>query len=100
MALRMDRFVIQGGRPLRGTIRVSGSKNAALPMMAASLVASGPLRLRQVPDLADVRTLAALLQTLGIESRRDSGNLAMECVDNRPCRADYDLVRRMRAFGR
>lgn len=93
----MDRFIIQGGSPLHGTVRVSGSKNAALPMMAASLVASGPVRLRQVPNLADVRTLAALLQTLGIESQREGSNLTLQCVDDRPCRADYDLVRRMRA---
>ena len=97
IALRMDRFIIQGGTPLRGTVRISGSKNAALPMMAASLVASGPLRLQQVPDLADVRTLAALLQTLGIDSQRDGDALTLQCVDQRPCRADYDLVRRMRA---
>ena len=93
----MDRFIIQGGHPLCGTVRVSGSKNAALPMMAASLVASGPVRLRQIPDLADVRTLAALLRTLGIDSLRDGGELTLQCVDDRPCRADYDLVRRMRA---
>ena len=49
----MDRFIIQGGTPLRGSVRVSGSKNAALPMMAASLVASGPLHLKQVPNLAE-----------------------------------------------
>ncbi len=93
----MDRFIIHGRTPLRGHVRVSGSKNAALPMMAASLVASGQLRLQNAPDLADVRTLAALLRTLGVESRRDGDTLSLECVDDRPCRADYDLVRRMRA---
>lgn len=97
MAPRMDQFIIQGGHPLRGTVRVSGSKNAALPMMAASLVASGPLKLKQVPDLADVRTLAALLRSLGVESQRHAGDITLMCVDNRACRADYDLVRRMRA---
>lgn len=93
----MDRFIIQGGQPLRGMVRVSGSKNAALPMMAASLVAHGPLTLRQVPDLADVRTLTALLHTLGVESERHADSLTLNCIDNRSCRADYDLVRRMRA---
>jgi UDP-N-acetylglucosamine 1-carboxyvinyltransferase len=93
----MDRFIIQGGQTLQGTVRVSGSKNAALPMMAASLVASGPVRLRQIPNLADVRTLAALLRTLGVESQRSGTDLVLECVDDRSCRADYDLVRRMRA---
>ncbi len=93
----MDRFSIQGGTPLSGTVRVSGSKNAALPMMAASLVASGPLQLKQVPNLADVRTLAALLHTLGVESQWDGSDLTLECIDDRSCRAEYDLVRRMRA---
>lgn len=93
----MDLFQIQGGQPLRGTVRVSGSKNAALPMMAASLASSGPLTLQGVPNLADVRTLIALLQTLGIECDRDEGHLTLNCVDNRLCRADYELVRRMRA---
>ena len=93
----MDRFIIHGGIPLCGTVRVSGSKNAALPMMAASLVARGPLRLQHVPELADVRTLAALLSTLGVESQREGSTLTLECVDERSCRADYDLVRQMRA---
>ncbi|MFO1004440.1 MAG: UDP-N-acetylglucosamine 1-carboxyvinyltransferase [Planctomycetaceae bacterium] len=93
----MDRFIIQGGRPLHGTVQVSGSKNAALPMMAASLVASGPLQLKQVPDLADVRTLAALLKSLGVESQRQADHIVLNCVDDRSCRADYELVRRMRA---
>ncbi len=93
----MDRFIIHGGTPLCGTVRVSGSKNAALPMMAASLVASGPLRLQHAPDLADVRTLAALLQTLGVQTQREDNTLTLECVDEHSCRAEYDLVRRMRA---
>lgn len=93
----MDQFEIQGGIPLRGTVRVSGSKNAALPMMAASLAASGPLTLRGVPDLADVRTLVALLRTLGMEVQSQGDELNLSCVDDRSCRADYELVRRMRA---
>lgn len=93
----MDQFLIQGGIPLRGTVRVSGSKNAALPMMAASLAAAGPLTLRGVPDLADVRTLVALLRTLGMEAHSQADELVLSCVDQRSCRADYELVRRMRA---
>lgn len=93
----MDQFLIQGGIPLRGTVRVSGSKNAALPMMAASLAAAGPLTLRGVPDLADVRTLVALLRTLGMEAQTQADELVLSCVDQRSCRADYELVRRMRA---
>ncbi len=78
-------------------MRVSGSKNAALPMMAPSLASAGPLTLRGVPDLADVRTLVALLQTLGMEAQTHADELVLSCVDQRSCRADYELVRRMRA---
>lgn len=93
----MDQFIIQGGIPLSGTVRVSGAKNASLPMMAASLATEGPLTLRQVPQLADVRTLAAVLESLGVQSHREGDSLRLEVVDHGPCRADYELVRRMRA---
>ena len=59
-------FNIQGGKRLRGTIRISGSKNAALPIMAASLMCDGPVTLRNVPDLADVEHMAKLLRKLGV----------------------------------
>lgn len=94
----MDMFVIRGGRPLSGEVTVSGSKNAALPIMAACLAADGPCRLRGVPDLVDVRTLGTLLGTLGADVRRDQdGSLRIETVDESPCIAEYELVRRMRA---
>lgn len=91
-------FVIRGGTPLRGHTAVSGAKNAALPIMAAALATDGPSVLRGVPDLADVRTLGKLLGSLGmhVERRRD-GEMLLEAADERPCAADYDLVRTMRA---
>lgn len=94
----MDMFVIEGGKPLRGRVRAGGAKNAALPIMAASIMADGPVTLCDVPDLVDVRTLAQLLETLGVQSERQSdGSLGFEVVDEAPVVADYELVRRMRA---
>ena len=94
----MDMFVVRGGKPLKGQVRVSGAKNAALPIMAASLMADGPITLHDVPDLVDVRTLSQLLGTLGVISERQADNaLRLEVIDDSPVVADYELVRRMRA---
>jgi len=94
----MDCLRISGGVPLRGRVAVSGSKNAALPIMAASILASGPVSLARVPDLADVNTLALLLGYLGVEVKRGANSqMRIETVDATPIKADYELVRRMRA---
>ena len=94
----MDMFVVRGGRPLRGRITVSGSKNAALPIMAAALSARGTTVLHGVPDLVDVTTLSQVLQSLGMcVERRPDGSLALSVADEQRCLADYELVRRMRA---
>jgi UDP-N-acetylglucosamine 1-carboxyvinyltransferase len=66
----MDAFVIQGGRPLRGSVRIHGSKNAALPLMAASLLTDQPVTLHDVPDLADIRNMLRLLESLGVSIMR------------------------------
>ena len=68
----MDMFVVHGGRRLGGRVRVSGAKNAALPIMAAALVADGPTVLHGVPDLVDVTTLGELLTSLGVAVQRDA----------------------------
>jgi len=94
----MDMLVVRGGHPLRGTVAVGGAKNAALPIMAASLVASGTTVLHGVPDLVDVTTLSHVLRSLGAHvERRGDAALAITVVDQQPCLADYELVRRMRA---
>jgi UDP-N-acetylglucosamine 1-carboxyvinyltransferase len=91
-------FKIIGGSPLSGTIGVSGSKNAALPMMAASILAAEPVRLDGVPQVADVDTMSRLLGQLGIEvARTPDAGLRLETADHAPVRASYRLVRRMRA---
>lgn len=94
----MEMFVIRGGKPLRGAAQVSGAKNAALPIMAACLAVDGPCRLENVPDLVDVRTMCQLLESLGMDIRRDDGgSLLLKSRDDSACVAEYELVRRMRA---
>ncbi len=89
---------ITGGKVLHGTVAASGSKNAALPMMAASILAAGPVRLQDVPRLSDVDTLRQVLGELGVETERPADDqLLLRTVDPTPVRARYDLVRRMRA---
>ena len=91
-------FVIRGGRPLRGRIQVGGAKNAALPIMAAALMADGPVVLRDVPELVDVGTLSNLLASLGVlVERRADRSLLITTFDETPIVADYELVRKMRA---
>ena len=63
----MDKLLITGGRPLEGELRVSGAKNAALPIMCAALLTAKPLVLGNVPRLMDVRTMARLLAQMGVE---------------------------------
>lgn len=94
----MDMLTVRGGKPLRGVTAVGGAKNAALPIMAAALAADGPTVLHQVPDLADVATLAQVLESLGMSVERQADqSLRLEVIDRQPCLADYELVRRMRA---
>src|SRR5262249_16171283 len=102
----MDRIRIRGGVPLHGTIAVSGAKNAALPLMAASLLTDETLQLANLPHLADITTLANLLSQLGVSLGMDghapNGGHAGRVVSLRAGKitsttASYDLVRKMRA---
>ncbi|MBL9079999.1 MAG: UDP-N-acetylglucosamine 1-carboxyvinyltransferase [Planctomycetes bacterium] len=94
----MDRIRIRGGRDLRGTVRVSGSKNGALPILAASLLVDGPIRLRNMPRLTDVENLLRILGRLGVVHQwHDDGSLELEAKDKTVYTAPYDLVRTMRA---
>lgn len=63
----MDAFQINGGKPLRGTVRINGSKNAALPLMAACLLTTEPVTLHGVPNLSDIRAMQELLASLGLQ---------------------------------
>ena len=94
----MDTFVIEGGARLSGTLQVDGSKNAALPLMAASLLGDEELVLRNVPDLSDVRSMKTLLGQLGVQQVDDpDGTWRTQVVDPTLCHAKYDVVSTMRA---
>jgi len=94
----MDSFLIQGGTRLRGSVKIGGAKNAALPIMAACLLTGEESVIRGVPDLADARYLCTLLTKLGCRVQRDdSGALHIKVEDESCSLADYESVRRMRA---
>lgn len=93
----MDRLLVSGGCRLEGRITAAGSKNAVLPIMAAALLADGPLRLTNVPRLRDVDTMASILASLGVEVARDDDSLTLTAQADGPCEAGYDLVSTMRA---
>jgi UDP-N-acetylglucosamine 1-carboxyvinyltransferase len=93
----MTELIITGGVPLRGTVAVSGAKNAALPMMAAAILADAPLELLGVPRLTDVGTMGRLLRQLGIDVARHGEGLVLTPIEASAVRARYALVRRMRA---
>jgi len=94
----VDRLVIQGGVPLSGEIRVSGAKNAALPLMCAALLTADELTLSNVPHLRDVSTMVRLLSQMGVEvSLDDKLGLSLRAAQLTDPVAPYDLVKTMRA---
>ena len=94
----MDKIVITGGKPLNGTISISGAKNAALPLIAATLLCPGEHTLTNVPDLRDIRTMLRLLETMGVVFRWSGKHeLVINSDQVRFFEASYDLVKTMRA---
>src|SRR6266849_6408513 len=90
--------VAGGGRALEGEVRVSGTKNAALPIMCAALLSAQPLRLSNVPQLMDVRTMAKLLRQMGVAAEPPSdGRMVLHAARITEATAGYDLVKTMRA---
>ena len=92
-----DRFRIVGGASLKGEVTVTGAKNSVLKLMAASLLAVGTSTIRNVPDIADVDIMADLLKRLGCEVTRTDSTISITVPKEPAHRADYDLVRKMRA---
>ena len=92
----MDKIIVHGGRALAGTVKISGSKNSALPILAATLLTKEPCVIHRVPDLSDVHYMLQILNHLGAEVERASGVVTVkaEKVDTI---APYDVVRKMRA---
>ncbi len=92
----MDRFIIRGGKPLRGVIEIGGAKNAALPIMAATLLSSGVNRICRVPDMKDVRTMYGLLRHMGAQII-EGGSAEIDTGRINKYEAPYELVKTMRA---
>lgn len=93
----LDGFVIIGGKPIQGKVRISGAKNAALKIISASILTADPTRIYNVPDIEDVRTMLELLKSLGAEVRSGSEPIEISCPDAMNQEAPYEMVRKMRA---
>jgi UDP-N-acetylglucosamine 1-carboxyvinyltransferase len=94
----MESFVIEGGRPLRGTVRAAGNKNAALPIIAAALLTDEPVTLTNVPAIRDVETMLELVADLGVEvSGLADGSVRIQAEDVRKRELDEELCTRIRA---
>lgn len=93
----MQKLVIQGGIPLRGEVRVSGAKNAALPMMCASLLTSDVLQLSNMPDLHDIATMRKLLEQMGVKVVVQGDEMTLHGAQVDKLEAPYDMVKTMRA---
>jgi len=93
----MQKLVIQGGIPLRGEVRISGAKNAALPMMCASLLTSDILQLSNMPDLHDIATMRKLLEQMGVKVAVQGDEMALHGAQVDKLEAPYDMVKTMRA---
>src|ERR1700719_1913819 len=92
----MDKIRIHGGHALSGSIKISGSKNSALPILAATLLTREPCILHRVPDLSDTNYMLQILTHLGAQVERDSGTVSVT-AENATSVAPYDVVRKMRA---
>ena len=94
----MDKLLIKGGTPLAGTVYISGAKNAALPILAGTLLATEPVTVRNVPHLKDVTTTISLLQTMGVQITVDEHlNVEVDASEVGSRKAPYELVKTMRA---
>ncbi len=92
----MDKLIVHGGSVLKGSINISGSKNASLPILAAALLTEDDCIIRRVPDVSDTNYMIQILSALGADVERSSGTVRISCADVIDA-APYELVRRMRA---
>lgn len=92
----MDKILVHGGRPLNGHVKISGSKNSALPILAAALLTKEPCIISRVPDLSDIHYMLTILSELGCEVERASGVVTIK-AEKVITDAPYDIVRKMRA---
>jgi UDP-N-acetylglucosamine 1-carboxyvinyltransferase len=92
----MDKILVHGGHKLNGSIRISGSKNSALPILAAALLTKEPVTIEHVPDLSDIHYMLQILASLGCEVERASGTVTIR-AEKITTEAPYEIVRKMRA---
>ena len=93
----MDKILIQGGERLKGAVRVSGAKNAALPVMAACILTEGWHHVKNIPRLKDTQTIKLIMSRMGVLFDEHDGVLSVNTRKIRDCQASYDLVKTMRA---
>ncbi len=93
----MQKLAIQGGFPLRGEVRISGAKNAALPIMCASLLTADAVQLSNMPDLHDVATMRKLLEQMGVKAEIQGSEMTLSGAHIDKLEAPYDMVKTMRA---
>jgi len=93
----MQKLAIQGGNPLHGDVLISGAKNAALPIMCASLLSAEPLQLSNVPDLHDIATMRKLLQQMGVSVESQGEEMTLDGAQVTKLEAPYEMVKTMRA---
>ncbi|HAK88395.1 MAG: UDP-N-acetylglucosamine 1-carboxyvinyltransferase [Nitrospirae bacterium GWC2_46_6] len=93
----MDKLIIRGGKQLKGEVSISGAKNAALPIMTSSILASGRSAFARIPDLMDVRTMGRLLSNMGASYSYNEGSATIDSASMNKFEAPYELVKTMRA---
>jgi UDP-N-acetylglucosamine 1-carboxyvinyltransferase len=93
----LDQFIIEGERPLSGSVRVQGAKNAALPILAASIMAEGTLEIEDVPKLLDIQVMLDILEALGCEAIHDSQNVILNTSPMKSFHIPEDLMGQMRS---
>ena len=93
----MDKIIIEGGKPLKGNVRVSGAKNAALPIIAACLLGEGNHRIRNIPDLRDIKTIKSIMTELGVAFHDEEETLVINADHLTGYEAPYEQVKTMRA---
>jgi UDP-N-acetylglucosamine 1-carboxyvinyltransferase len=93
----LDKYVVEGGAALSGTVHAGGAKNSVLKLMAAAIMAEGDSRIHNVPDIADVRTMIEVLRYIGLKVEFQEGTLEISPAQEPRLEAPYDLVQKMRA---
>lgn len=93
----MSKFIVEGGQVLNGEVSVSGSKNAALPILAATLLVDGISTLHNVPDISDVHTFLGILETLGAKTSFTNGTVTVDATNAKPAHIAHEQVKKMRA---